>query len=722
MKNVRKCLSLLLSFLLLPGLVSCVEAPKTAQPDTTPAPPTTLQAPPTYTYEPFQTPMTVQCGAQVLVVDVVATNHPFNADPTGQTDSTSAINRALASCPMGGTVWLPAGQYLVSGTLKIPAFVTLAGDWIDPDEGRGYGTVLLATPPSRDTPLPALISIAGSAGVRGITVYYPQQDIRDVKPYPFTFYVAGSNTQNGYMLQSIIDCAVINGYRGLGACVSGAPVHEMMTVENFKGTFLYCAAEAYNQADVGTWRNVTVSPDYWADAAYGYACSDATALRQYTRKNTTALILGDLEWTQFSNVSVSQCATGVHLVKGKRIEFAGSFYNLNVLDCNVAFRADAIDTRWGALIAASSLAGSEAALINNTGGTVKLAGVTLAGSVSGTVDRNAEKTDLSAFVLKAVPTPSTSAVLFTDKIPANGQEDASAQLQALLDRAGREGGGLVYLPAGRYLLTSPITIPAGVELRGAGSVAGRGQSGTSLGTILLGDYGYDAADPFTGQALITLAGDRAAVSGLHIFYTKNSPLNATCRPCTYAIRGSGKGLRAENLSIAAAYLGIDFADCTDSVIKKVTTGCYRNAFAINGGCGNLIEGCLQNGTVITRHGLTALCDPWPDEAKVFELVFDPITRQQLEYIRACDTEDLLISNSFAYGAHTLISSQNSRVSVIGMGADNLGGPLLNMNGGQVQALNVMRWNGSSYVRQSGALTLFNRLTIGDKTEPSVQEN
>lgn len=49
----------------------------------------------------------------------------FSADPTGVTDSTAAINAAIAT---GKTVWLPAGTYAVSNLIQIPNGQTLRGD------------------------------------------------------------------------------------------------------------------------------------------------------------------------------------------------------------------------------------------------------------------------------------------------------------------------------------------------------------------------------------------------------------------------------------------------------------------------------------------------------------------------------------------------------------------------------------------------------------------
>ena len=67
----------------------------------------------------------------VVVADVIATAARFGADPSGEQDSTAAIQSALDECAAagGGTVWLPAGQYRVTSGIKIPAFVTLRGDW-----------------------------------------------------------------------------------------------------------------------------------------------------------------------------------------------------------------------------------------------------------------------------------------------------------------------------------------------------------------------------------------------------------------------------------------------------------------------------------------------------------------------------------------------------------------------------------------------------------------
>lgn len=49
--------------------------------------------------------------------------------------------------------------------------------------------------------------------------------------------------------------------------------------------------------------------------------------------------------------------------------------------------------------------------------------------------------------------------------------DASDALEAALAAAAADGGGIVYLPQGSYVVSRPISIPSGVTLRGAGRAA-----------------------------------------------------------------------------------------------------------------------------------------------------------------------------------------------------------------------------------------------------------
>jgi PKD repeat protein len=58
---------------------------------------------------------------------ITATSSPYNADNTGSTSATSAINSAIQACPVGHYVYLPAGTYLLTGQMKIKSGVSVVG-------------------------------------------------------------------------------------------------------------------------------------------------------------------------------------------------------------------------------------------------------------------------------------------------------------------------------------------------------------------------------------------------------------------------------------------------------------------------------------------------------------------------------------------------------------------------------------------------------------------
>lgn len=669
-----------------------------------------------------------------VVADLIATESPYLADPTGEKDSTQAIRQAITDCAQngGGTVFLPVGRYRLTGPLTIPPFVTLRGDWQDPDLGNEYGTILLADVESIDDALPALITVGGSAGVCGLTIYYPHQSIDDVKPYPFTFYIAGE------MLHSIMNCTVINGYRGVGANVVDG-VHEMMSLDTLKGTFLYNIAEAYNQSDVGTWKNITASNRYWANAGAGLAPAPLDKLNAYTRACGTGLILGDLEWTQLTNFTLDHYHIGVRIVKGKRIEFAGPFFDLHVSDCDIGLQVESIDTRWGTLLANSRISGSEYAIVNQTEGLVKMTGTAVDGPIVGhhvMQEHPTKAIDSPCYTMHPVRPASHlyNAACAPYEADKTAQYDASKAIQKALDDAAATGG-IVYLPAGNYRLNAPLTVPAGVVLQGSSPVPVRDQKPSSDGTKLFAFCGADTPCPETDTALVTLAGDDAGIAGLRILYPENGPQGedhaVTVRQYPYAVRGQGKGVYTINLAIAGACYGVDFTGCDQHFIKKVITCCYFNAFRLADCKDGFVEGCLQNGTVLVRYQRELYTSLFPDapaminERHGFPRLMDPITRKSTTIFRLDNAQNQTIMNCFAYGVHTYLDIRNSRgVRILNTGSDNLHpeGPYLYAEGSEITAINMMRYNGYSVEnsqKNPAHLALYNRLSINEKDEPDI---
>ena len=100
---------------------------------------------------------------------------------------------------------------------------------------------------------------------------------------------------------------------------------------------------------------------------------------------------------------------------------------------------------------------------------------------------------------------------------ADGATDNTAVLQQALDAAGKAGGGIVELPAGRFRVNGNLSIPAGVTLQGTFRVPPTMANKTEVptGTILEAYAGRGSQE---GKPFILLAGNNSAIAGLAVNY------------------------------------------------------------------------------------------------------------------------------------------------------------------------------------------------------------
>lgn len=655
----------------------------------------------------------------VVIADIIPTEMGYAVDPTGETDSSDGLQQAIDDCYTngGGTVYLPAGNYAISKTISIPPFVTLRGDWQDPDEGTEYGTIISIWMESEDIETAGAFELDGSSGVIGLTIYYPLQSLECIRPYPYTFYV---NSLGSNMLQTVKNVTMINSYRGIGSPTEKS--HESLQIINVKGTYLKCGFSGSNSADVGTVKNFVVNNKYWKEASAD--CMNAvlgSAIDDFTSRYTTGLQLADLEWTEFNNIHIDGCAKGVHLVSGTRIEFAGSMYDLNVTNCEQGVVIDGLDTRWGILIAKSYIEGG---LVNNTTGAVKLCDVEIEGDVVETKKNTVmidNETDLSAFAIdydKSYKKPKENVLVAN--IPNGLFTDAAPELQEALNTVAKQGGGVVYIPGGTYRFKGRVEVPANVELRGSGSVATRDQRGVGNGTVFLCYYGDDAENGIEDEAFITLAGENAGLNGIRIVYPENSSSTENYNS-TYTVRGKAAGVYVVNSMISASAYGIDFRNCDNHYIEGVFTCCYYNAYRL-GGTGGTITRCLQNGTVMERTVTTGRVN-WIKDT--FAELIEPVLREYCDLVIVENAKKQTVYSVFAYGVHSLVHSINSEDTfVCNIGTDNINsvGPQMFVNGGNFTAVNVMRYNGYSYEMEAGNAAFYNRIAINDIGEKSIKKS
>ncbi|WP_329173925.1 discoidin domain-containing protein [Streptomyces sp. NBC_01477] len=657
----------------------------------------------------------------------------YGADATGRRDATGAVQSALYDCQDagGGTVWLGAGTYRVTTTVEIPAFCSLRGDRRDPDRGKGgYGTLIRADlPPGADGPV--LFRVGGSASVQGLTTYYPNQSATRPVPYNYTFEIPGRAWQGdqNYMMSTVAHVTMLDSYKGVGvstlASDRGEPavqgqVHESATLSDIKGTVLAEGARAYNGADVGTWQDMTFSNSYWAQAPAAFHPPKRAVLDRWTRANGTGFVLGDLEWDQFSRIALSDYRTGIQVVKGQRASFVGAFVQTRVLRTDVALQVDDIDSRWGMTLGDSTLQGSTASVRNASAGYVKVTGTTLTGPTTGTV------VELPGKVPSYDGPPSTPAperaVLYVASAAPHGvgyqpAADATGAIQQVLDRAGRQGGGLVYLPAGWYRVAGHLRVPAGVELRGAAASPNRDLSGASAGTVLFAYEGRNAPDADTATAFVTLDGNGAGVRGLRVFHPENNPATGYV-PYPYDIRGAGRGTYVVDVGLTNAWNGVDLAAHRNDgfVVRKLTGGFLNRGISVGRGDGGSIEGVLTNGNSVNRVGFGI--PDWGLDGDVFPQTIDGWTRKRTDLVHVDGARGLTVLDVFGYGMHNGLVVDSGDVHAFNLGTDNLGDGGHTVTAGasaSVEALNVLRYNGTT---SAGPAKLYGIMAI-NMTQQSV---
>lgn len=661
----------------------------------------------------------------VVIADYIPTEMGYAVDPTGATDSTQGLQKALYDCHAagGGTVYLPAGNYAISGSIYIPPFVTLRGDWQDPDVGTEYGTIISVWMDADDCETTGIFRLGSCGGAVGLTVYYPLQTLDLIMPYPYTFYVPGDGAD--HTLCTINNVTIINGYRGIGT--ASATSQECLHVENVKGTYLLMGYACYKSTDVGLAKSFKVSNKYWKEAAADCMNAvDAKAIDAYTKEYTTGMLITDLDWTFYSNISVDGCAFGIRIAEGGRSGSAyhGCLTDINITNCDKGLVIDKLNKAFGATLQKSHIEGG---LLNNTESIIKLCDVEVVGEILELAENTViiDETKLNDYVIDYTASyVKPKANLTVLDLPSGVFNDVAPKVQEALDKVGQEGGGVVYIPGGVYCFKTPITIPAGVELRGATSVATREISYDNGGTLFLCYYGDDDANGIEDTAFITLKGTNAGLNGILITYPENNPVLDDTEikhlNSTYAVRGEGTGVYVVNSKIAGAAYGIDLRGCDDHFVQNVTTSCYFNAYRL-GGKNGILNGCLQNGTVQARVSTPYCIDVPGNDNNGLNLV-NATLKANCEYIIVENATDQTIYNTFSYGSKTFAvnnRSENTFINNCGSDAFAYNGVLLEMNEGSMTCIGVMRLGGSSYHYNGGTMKLYNRISCGELSEETL---
>ena len=328
--------------------------------------------------------------------------------------------------------------------------------------------------------------------------------------------------------------------------------------------------------------------------------------------------------------------------------------------------------------------------------------------------------------------------------------DVSELINAAMDKVleRNANGGIVYVPGGTYRLDNPITVPAGVELHGASSVANREQYMDGEGTLFMVYYGDDDSNTATDTALVTLAGDNSGISGVRFLYPENISTYAEeaagqTFSSTYTIAANGaSNVHVTNCFIATSSYGVNLQNCNDFHVENLFTCVYRNTINVADSTG-VIRGAWTNPNAIARTTAKGLTANWPEEA-VYNNSTAPINiirnylKDNLTFIQVSGSNsDILIHNTTAYAHNKTVAQSGGNVLVMNSNADSLdheNGVQFTLSGGIMKAINALRAaitdTGSSqdadtrflYNHTGGTLAIYNSMMAKSTEKNSAWEN
>lgn len=340
---------------------------------------------------------TVYSTKDWVISDFVVTDPMFGAKAEPGFDNRAAFQAAIDAAyeSGGGVVYIPAGNYEFHSTqigiksvrvrqgtsenkkdfnyeyvLRLHPGVQLRGDWAAPEFNNGMvlGTILEVrvgkNAPNYDGSVKSwwndsqagnalrttytsiadrFIEMNAGTGVTNLSIWYPEQNINDVKPYPWTLFQTQGNCA------TIEHVTLVNSYNGFNSAPS-----ELHYVLDSYITALNKGIEVHVCTDIGRIENVSISPEYWAKSGLPGAPTLAE-LTAYTKANSVGFQMHRSDWEYISYLHISGYKTGIWI--GREPGFADApnaqLYEVHVDNCENGLYVEDVNP-YGILISNSS--------------------------------------------------------------------------------------------------------------------------------------------------------------------------------------------------------------------------------------------------------------------------------------------------------------------------------------------------------------------------------
>ncbi len=280
--------------------------------------------------------------------------------------------------------------------------------------------------------------------------------------------------------------------------------------------------------------------------------------------------------------------------------------------------------------------------------------------------------DLPAFIdtLTRNQKPSRLVMYNATSAPFNAKNDNATDntsaIQYVLDSAAHAGGGIVFLPPGKYVVLGTLTVPTGVELKGAVDVSTAPMGKGSILEVYSGK-GAESGTPFI--KLSSGSGLRGIVFDYPEQLGDNVP-NFYSYP--YCIQVTGNNVYIVNIGMRGTYNGIDLFTykCDNHYLDYISGNVLKTGIKVGGNSsgGNISN--LQFNPICYVYGNDSKWGYWsnyPSSGNVMNIY--NYVKDNLNFLVLNNCSDETLYDDFHYGSQCgLVLSGASGIG-LGLGID-----------------------------------------------------
>jgi uncharacterized protein YjdB len=249
---------------------------------------------------------------------------------------------------------------------------------------------------------------------------------------------------------------------------------------------------------------------------------------------------------------------------------------------------------------------------------------------------------------------------------ADGSTDNTIAIQSTLDKAAADGGGVVFLPPGKYKVLGHLVIPSNVELKGSVDIS---TTPTGPGSILevYADKNNPAGEPFLKLS------ENSGIRGVVFNYPEQliTQLPGVAK-YPYCIQATGINTYMINIGMRAVDKGVDLFTyaCHNHYIDYIAGHAFDVGIRVGGGTRNGKIYNAQFNVIAYAAGDESKYGSWPnsvgDGGPAYDYGF-----ANFNFMILGDCQDQLLYNNFHYGSQngiTLSDAEGTGPSGLSIGS------------------------------------------------------